>query len=102
METVGDLDFLVASSEPEPIMDWFTQMEGIVEITAQGDTKSSVRFEDGMQADLRVVPAEQFFFALHHFTGSKDHNVRMRQKALSLGLSLSEWGLRPEEEGFFP
>ena len=98
METVGDLDFLVASSEPEPIMDWFTKMEGIAEVTAQGDTKSSVRFEDGMQADLRLVPSEQFFFALHHFTGSKDHNVRMRQKALSLGLSLSEWGLRPEEE----
>ena len=98
METVGDLDFLVASSDPEPIMDWFTQMEGIAEVSAHGDTKSSVRFEDGMQADLRVVPSEQFFFALHHFTGSKDHNVRMRQKALSLGLSLSEWGLRPEEE----
>jgi len=98
METVGDLDFLVASSDPAPIMDWFTSMEGIAEVTAQGDTKSSVRFEDGMQADLRVVPGEQFFFALHHFTGSKDHNVRMRQKALSLGLSLSEWGLRPEEE----
>lgn len=98
METVGDLDFLVASSDPAPIMDWFTSMEGIAEVTAHGDTKSSVRFEDGMQADLRVVPGEQFFFALHHFTGSKDHNVRMRQKALSLGLSLSEWGLRPEEE----
>ena len=98
METVGDLDFLVASSKPEPIMKWFTQMEGIVEVTAHGDTKSSVRFEGGMQADLRVVPSEQFYFALHHFTGSKDHNVRMRQKALSMGLSLSEWGLRPEEE----
>lgn len=98
METVGDLDFLVASSEPAPIMEWFTSMEGIAEVTAHGDTKSSVRLEDGMQADLRVVPGEQFFFALHHFTGSKDHNVRMRQKALSLGLSLSEWGLRPEEE----
>ena len=98
METVGDLDFLVASSDPGPIMDWFTSMEGIAEVTAHGDTKSSVRFEDGMQADLRVVPSEQFFFALHHFTGSKDHNVRMRQKALSLGMSLSEWGLRPEEE----
>lgn len=98
VETVGDLDFLVASSNPEPIMDWFTKMDGIVEITAHGDTKSSVRFDDGMQADLRVVPSEQFFFALHHFTGSKDHNVRMRQKALSLGLSLSEWGLRPEKE----
>ncbi len=98
METVGDLDFLVASSEPGPVMDWFTSMDGIAEVTAHGDTKSSVRFDDGMQADLRVVPGEQFFFALHHFTGSKDHNVRMRQKALSLGLSLSEWGLRPEEE----
>ena len=98
METVGDLDFLVASSNPVPIMDWFTTMDGIVEVTAHGDTKSSVRFEGGMQADIRVVPKEQFFFALHHFTGSKDHNVRMRQKALSLGLSLSEWGLRPEEE----
>jgi len=51
-----------------------------------------------MQADLRVVPTAQFYFALHHFTGSKDHNVRMRQKALSMGLSLSEWGLRPEEQ----
>ena len=98
METVGDLDFLVASSNPTPIMDWFTSMDGIVEVTAHGESKSSVRFEGGMQADLRVVPSEQFYFALHHFTGSKDHNVRMRQKALSLGLSLSEWGLRPEEE----
>ena len=98
METVGDLDFIVASSNPAPIMDWFTSMDGIVEVTAHGDTKSSIRLEGGMQADLRVVPAEQFYFALHHFTGSKDHNVRMRQKALSMGLSLSEWGLRPEEE----
>jgi len=98
METVGDLDFLVASSNPAPIMDWFTSMNGIAEVTAHGDTKSSIRLEGGMQADLRVVPSEQFYFALHHFTGSKDHNVRMRQKALSIGMSLSEWGLRPEEE----
>ena len=87
METVGDLDFIVASSNPAPIMDWFTSMDGIAEVTAHGDTKSSIRLEGGMQADLRVVPAEQFYFALHHFTGSKDHNVRMRQKALSMGLS---------------
>ena len=98
METVGDLDFIVASSNPAPIMGWFTSMVGIAEVTAHGDTKASIRLEGGMQADLRVVPAEQFYFALHHFTGSKDHNVRMRQKALSMGLSLSEWGLRPEEE----
>jgi DNA polymerase (family 10) len=98
METVGDLDFIVASSNPASIMEWFVGMEGITEVTAHGETKSSIRMEGGMQADLRVVPAEQFYFALHHFTGSKDHNVRMRQKALSMGLSLSEWGLRPEEE----
>jgi len=98
METVGDLDFIVASGNPAPIMEWFTRMDGVTEVTAHGDTKSSIRLEGGMQADLRVVPPEQFYFALHHFTGSKDHNVRMRQKALSLGLSLSEWGLRPEEE----
>ena len=98
METVGDLDFIVASSNPVPIMNWFTSMDGIAEVTAHGDTKSSIRLEGGMQADLRVVPTEQFYFALHHFTGSKDHNVRMRQKALSMGLSLSEWGLRPQEE----
>ena len=72
METVGDLDFLVASSNPAPIMDWFTSMDGIAEVTAHGDTKSSIRLEGGMQADLRVVPSEQFYFALHHFTGSKD------------------------------
>ena len=98
METVGDLDFIVASSNPAPIMEWFVGMEGITEVTAHGETKSSIRMEGGMQADLRVVPAEQFYFALHHFTGSKDHNVRMRQKAISMGLSLSEWGLRPEDE----
>ena len=93
-ETVGDLDFIVASSEPEPIMKWFVQQEGVKEISAQGATKSSLRFESGLQADLRVVPAEQFAFALHHFTGSKEHNVLMRQRALAQGYSLSEWGLK--------
>ena len=93
-ETVGDLDFIVASAEPEKIMEWFTGQEAIQEITAQGATKSSVRFESGLQADLRVVPSEQFAFALHHFTGSKEHNVAMRQRALAQGFSLSEWGLK--------
>jgi DNA polymerase (family 10) len=69
----------------------------VQEVTAQGETKASVRFASGLQADLRLVPAEQFVFALHHFTGSKDHNVQMRQRALARGLSLSEWGLVPAE-----
>jgi DNA polymerase (family 10) len=97
-ETVGDLDFIVASSDPEPIMDWFVAQEDVQEVSAHGATKSSVRFGTGLQADLRVVPAEQFAFALHHFTGSKEHNVAMRQRALAQGYSLSEWGLTPKAE----
>lgn len=97
-ETVGDLDFIVGSSDPGPIMDWFTSREGIEEVTAKGETKSSVRLAGGLQADLRVVPDERFVFALHHFTGSKDHNVKMRQRALGRGLSLSEWGLFRKDE----
>lgn len=93
LETVGDLDFIVASSTPGPIMDWFTEIDGVKEITAKGETKSSVRFENGIQADLRIVSEKQFVFALHHFTGSKDHNVMMRQRALSMGYRLSEWGI---------
>jgi DNA polymerase (family 10) len=57
-----------------------------------------VRFENGLQADLRVVPAEQFYFALHHFTGSKEHNVAMRHRALGRGLSMSEWGFKSVDE----
>jgi len=95
METIGDLDFLVAATDIGPVVEWFTTRPGVVEVTAKGETKASVRYADGLQADLRVVPADQFVFALHHFTGSKDHNVQMRQRALARGLSLSEWGLEP-------
>ncbi|PTX94674.1 helix-hairpin-helix domain-containing protein [Opitutus sp. ER46] len=99
METVGDLDFIVAATEVGPVVEWFVALPGVKEVTAKGDTKASVRFESGLQADLRIVPDEQFVFALHHFTGSKDHNVQMRQRALARGLSLSEWGLtRVESE----
>lgn len=106
-ETVGDLDFIVSSSDPGLVMDWFTTRGNVVEVTAKGETKSSVRFEGGLQADLRVVPDDRFVFALHHFTGSKDHNVKMRQRALAQGLSLSEWGIfkkgeDPAEDDFKP
>lgn len=97
LETVGDIDFIVAASDVAPVVDWFVALPGVKEVTAKGETKASVRFESGLQADLRIVPGEQFAFALHHFTGSKDHNVQMRQRALSRGLSLSEWGLVPAE-----
>ena len=98
-ETVGDLDFIVASEEPAPIMDWFCTMPDVVEVTAHGSTKSSIRLSSGLQADLRIVPEAQFAFALHHFTGSKEHNVAMRQRALARGYSLSEWGLTAKDEG---
>jgi len=101
-ETVGDLDFVVASSDPGPVMDWFAALDDIHEVTAKGETKTSVRFEGGLQADLRVVPAKQFAFALHHFTGSKEHNVAMRQRALKRGLSLSEWGLAKKDSKAIP
>lgn len=97
METVGDLDFLVATTEPQPVADWFVRWPEVKEITAHGETKASVRLASGIQADLRLVPPEQFVFALHHFTGSKDHNVQMRGRALERGLSMSEWGLVPAE-----
>lgn len=99
LETVGDLDFIVASRATEgvkAIVDWFCAQPGVKEVTARGETKASVRFASGLQADLRIVPEEQFAFALHHFTGSKDHNVALRQRALSRGFSLSEWGLVPD------
>lgn len=92
-ETVGDLDFIVASSNPGPVMEWFTSRAEVLEVSSKGETKSSVRFDGGLQADLRVVPLDRFPFALHHFTGSKEHNVMMRQRALERGWSMSEWGL---------
>jgi DNA polymerase (family 10) len=97
LETVGDLDFIVAASDVAPVVEWFTGMAGVSEVSAKGETKASVRLAGGMQADLRIVPADQFAFALHHFTGSKDHNVQMRQRALERSMSLSEWGLVPAE-----
>ena len=97
LETVGDLDFLVAAEEWAPVVDWFITRPEVAEVTAKGETKASVRFAGGLQADLRIVPPAQFVFALHHFTGAKEHNVQLRQRALARGLSLSEWGLVPSE-----
>jgi DNA polymerase (family 10) len=102
METVGDLDFIVAATDIAPVVEWFVTMPGVKEVTAKGDTKASVRFESGLQADLRLVPESQFVFALHHFTGSKDHNIQMRGRALARGLSMSEWGFFPAEDKHGP
>ena len=98
METVGDLDFLVASEHPESVMEWFCAQEGVERVLARGSTKSSVWLKQGMQADLRVLDPRHFGAALHYFTGSKEHNVAMRQAALRQKLSLSEWGFKAIRE----
>lgn len=93
LETIGDLDFLVASSNPKPVMNWFTSQPFVARVLGKGETKSSVKLKSGMQADLRVVPKKQFEFALAYFTGSKEHNIKMRERSIKRGWTLSEYGL---------
>lgn len=92
-ETNGDIDIVAAADSAEPVMEAFATAPGVTEILARGGTKCSVRLHDGLQADLRVVPQAQFATALHHFTGSRQHHVKLRGIARSKGLSISEYGL---------
>lgn len=93
---VKDIDLLASSSHPERVQDFFVHLEPVIRIVNHGPTKSSILLEGGIPADLRVVPDRAFGTALHHFTGSKEHNILMRQRAIARGLHLSEWGLFPE------
>jgi len=92
-EIVKDIDILVATKRPQAIMERFINAEGVASVTAHGDTKSSVVLESGIAADLRAVSDAQFPYALHYFTGSKAHNVALRQRAKAKGLKLNEYGL---------
>jgi DNA polymerase (family 10) len=92
-EVIGDIDFLVSSKEPAVLIEFFTSQPGILTTSAKGDTKASVLLEGGVQADLRVVSDAEFPFALAYFTGSKEHNIVMRQRAIARGLRLNEYGL---------
>jgi len=92
-ETIGDVDFLVISSKPERVMDFFTSLSGIVKIWGKGTTKSSVRMKEGFDMDIRVVPKRSYGSALQYFTGSKEHNIALRKIAIDKGLKLSEYGL---------
>ena len=99
-ETAKDIDILISAKDSKPIMDAFVKLPEVIQVTGHGDTKSSIvaAMHIGtekivLNADLRVVEDQYFPFALHHFTGSKDHNIRMRGRAIDQGLSLSEWGL---------
>ena len=92
-ETIGDIDLLVPSNDAAPIMTAFTSAPSVERVLAQGDTKSSVIVARGLQIDLRVVPPDSWGAAMLYFTGSKEHNVRLRGHALRKKLLLNEYGL---------
>jgi DNA polymerase (family 10) len=92
-ETVGDIDILAISSKPTAAMDAFTAMPDVVNVIAHGETKSSIKVRPGINVDLRVVPEASYGAALNYFTGSKAHNVALRQIAIKKGMKLNEYGL---------
>ncbi len=98
-ETVGDIDILAASSNPKAIMEKFVSMPGVMSVIAHGETKSSIKIRPGINVDLRVVPKESYGAALNYFTGSKDHNVAIRQLAIKKGFTLNEYGLFRIKDG---
>ena len=97
-EIIGDIDFLVSSKNPEQVIEFFTSQPGVMSVSAKGDTKASVILQGGIQADLRVVSDAEYPFALAYFTGSKEHNIVMRQRAIERGLRLNEYGLFKSKE----
>src|SRR5438445_1656491 len=97
-EIIGDIDFLVSSKKPASVIEFFTSQPAVMSVSAQGDTKASVILQGGIQADLRVVSDAEFPFALAYFTGSKEHNIVMRQRAIERGLRLNEYGLFKAKE----
>ena len=97
-EVIGDIDFLASSKRAANVIEFFVSQPGIIAVSAKGDTKASVVLEGGIQADLRVVSDTEFPFALAYFTGSKEHNIVMRQRAIARGLRLNEYGLFKSKE----
>jgi DNA polymerase (family 10) len=97
-EIIGDVDLLASSKKPADVIDYFTAQPGVIKVTAKGETKASVILEGGIQSDLRVVGDAEFPFALAYFTGSKEHNIVMRQRAIARGLRLNEYGLFKSKE----
>jgi DNA polymerase (family 10) len=98
-ETIGDIDILVIAESSEKIMEVFTSMDTVAEVLAKGDTKSSVVLRSGIQVDLRILPAESYGAALLYFTGSKDHNVVIRDRGKRMGLKISEYGVFDAKTG---
>jgi DNA polymerase (family 10) len=98
-ETIGDVDLLVAGSDAPPVMDAFVAHPSASRVLAHGDSKSSIVTELGLQVDLRVVPEEAWGAAMIYFTGSKPHNIRIREMAVRAGLKLNEYGLFDAKSG---
>src|SRR5262249_21676738 len=98
-ETVGDFDILVTSGKPEVVMEAFIHLPQVGEVLGRGPTKSSVRHRDGIQIDLRVVEPESFGAALVHFSGSKQHHIRIREMAVRKRLKISEYGVFRDDDG---
>ncbi len=92
-ETIGDIDILAASERPHDVMEVFVKLPGVRQVLAKGETKSSVIMASGLQVDLRVVKPQDFGSALQYFTGSKEHNIRLREIAKKRGLKISEYGI---------
>jgi len=92
-ETIGDVDILIISSNPENVMDFFTELPEVEKIVSKGHTKSTIITADNLQVDLRVVEEPSFGSALQYFTGSKEHNIKLRTIALDKNYKLSEYGL---------
>lgn len=92
-EVIGDIDLLASSRHPGEVLEFFTRQPGILEVLARGDSKASILLEGGIQSDLRVVSDSEYAPALMYFTGSKEHNIIMRQRAIDRGLRLNEYGL---------
>lgn len=99
--TIGDLDFSAASDQPQAVVDYFCQMPGIAGILDQGENKATVILKTGIQADLLVGREESYGALLQHFTGSKNHNIKLRTIANTRGLSLSEHTLSKTEDEFY-
>ena len=97
-EVIGDIDFLASTKHPERVIESFTSQPGILSVSAKGETKASVVLTGGIQADLRVVSDVEYPCALAYFTGSKEHNIVMRQRAIQRGLRLNEYGLFKSKE----
>lgn len=98
-ETIGDLDIVVATEKPAPIMAAFKKLPLAAEVLLTGETKTSLRLSNGMQADLRCVTPQQWGAALQYFTGNKNHNVKIRELAQRKGYSLNEYALTRESDG---